>query len=232
MTDHNNINNDEALATLYQKRKAAYELPASVKESVLNKVNMTKPKYGPWWRINLRAYTQISAVIGTIAIAFVVISMQVVGNKPVSLHTQTDAMNNLQIVEIHELEPFNEIANSQRNVQALYEKSLKQKSFSSPASTQARKIQYERAQHVYLSKQADLAVHQQRYATVLQHEEGLSLLTCNQHLLKLSQEVVDMLMSGKEEMAIDFSEGQMLSLAFDSNGHIISISQEKSKTAC
>ncbi|MFT6269141.1 MAG: hypothetical protein ACJAVV_001965 [Alphaproteobacteria bacterium] len=237
MTDHNkspehDALENEAIDALYRKRKARYMSPNSIKQDVLNTLETNEPNVAPWWRINLRPYAQVSAVTCTIAVAFIVISLQVMNKDPDPLLMQASTLNSYQTVEIHELAPISDQLAKTSRARSLYEESLSSDSLSSPAKTQERQIQYQRAQSVYLARQADLAVHQQSYATVVQSEDGLSLLTCDEHLLKLSQDVVDMLLSRQSNKKIDFSKGQMLALAFDSKGHIINISQGKNRTEC
>lgn len=229
MTKQNNQHDDDALAALYEKRKARFTSPSDVKQQVLTQLATQKPIKTPWWQMNLRPFVQISALSGTLAVAFIVISIHMMNKNAVNMPLQSLALNEYQAVEVHQLAPLDDqLASAQER----YENALKNKSLSSSTRTQERQVQYQRAQNVYLARQADLVVHQQRYATIMQNEDGLDLLTCNKHLLKLSQEVVDMLLSRDDEASIDYSQGQMLSLAFDEKGHIIYISQAKSTTTC
>jgi hypothetical protein len=193
----------------------------------------------PWWHVCLSSYAQVSAITCSIAVAVIVISLQVVNKESAPLTamniSDTDIKLNTetyQIIEIHELAPTNEIIVSNTAAVRAYQESLMSKSLSSPAKTEERQIQYKRAKNMYSSRQADLVIHEQGYATIVQSNDGLSLLTCDQHLLKLTQELVDMLMSRKNEQSINFSKGQMLAIGFDRDGHIIDISQETSKTEC
>lgn len=214
--DNNNI--DASLENLYQKRKLQHVSPNVVKQEVLNTLSTNAKADTPWWKVNLKPYLQISAVAGSVAIAFIVISIQVVNKQPSPILLESADLANFQSVELHVLAPKTE--------------QLAATQFSRNSSTQERKIQYQSAQSVYMERQADLVVHQQAYATIVSSEEGLSLLTCDQNLLKLSQEVVNLLMSGQVNKGIDFSNGQMVALAFDSNGHIIDIQKQSKKTEC
>jgi hypothetical protein len=215
MTKHDTSQDDDALAILYQKRKAGHLSPDSVKQDIHNALATNKSTSTPWWRINLLPFAQMSAVTCTIAVTFIVISVQVMNKESAPL---------IAAIEIHQLGPANK--------PLIDAGPALKNSLSSPAKTKERLIQYQRAQNVYFARQADLAAHQQSYATVLQSKDGLSLLTCDKHLLKLSQEVVDMLLSVKRDKGLDFSKGQMLALVFDSKGHIIDISQKETNTEC
>lgn len=209
---------DASLEHLYQSRKLKHVSPNAVKHEVLNALAASEERSTPWWKINFKPYMQISAVACSVAVAFIVISIQVVNNKPSPLALESSNLADFQSVELHVLAPQRkQLANTQLS--------------RSMASTE-RKIQYQSAQSVYMERQADLVIHQQGYATIVNNEEGLSLLTCDKNLLKLSQEVVDLLMSGQEDKTIDFSKGQMLALKFDDNGHIIDIRKELTKTEC
>lgn len=236
MTKRNDPSDDEALSALYQQRKSRYLAPNNVQTNIREQLNIRKPAATRWWRINLLPYAQISAVSATIAIALIVIGWQVIEQRPglitqpTALHTL--ALNDYQTVEIHTFAPTSSLPLSSANARARYEESLLQPSLSSPANTTARQVQYQHAQSIYLARQNNLNVHQQSDAKVLPSDEGLVLLTCDKLLLQLSQDVVDMLMNGLEEKEIDFSAGKMLALAFDDKGHIIDITQQKSKTQC
>lgn len=216
--NHHNQDIDASLASLYQKRKLKHASPTSVKQEVLNKLTNNAEANVPWWKINLKPYLQISAVACSVAIAFIVVSVQVFNNKPSPVMLESADLASFQRVELHVLAPKTE--------------QLATSKLSSRSSTQERKVQYQSAQSSYMSRQADLVIHQQAYATIVNSEEGLSLLTCDKNLLKLSQEVVDLLMSGGESKTIDFSNGQMVALAFDRNGHIIDIRREIERTEC
>ena len=223
---------DDALSSHYQHRKAQHPSPASVRKNVINNlVNATYAKK-PWWRVNVSSYLQISAVCFTVALTFVVISMQTLNRSQSFPQTQYLALQDYVSVEIHEVVTSAESLASTKSAQTQYEESLSANSLSSLANTEQRQVQYKQAQSIYLAKQSNLRVHQQSYAMVVQSDNGLSLLTCDKHLLKLSQQVVDVLFNGLAEANIDFSKGSMLALDFDSNGHIIDITQEKSITQC
>lgn len=214
--DNNSRQNvDASLESLYQKRKLKHASPSAVKQEILDTLATSSTAATPWWKINVKPYMQISAVACSVAVAFIVISIQLVNNNPSPLALESA---DFQSVELHVLAPkAKQLANTQ---------------LSRSMATKERKVQYQSAQSVYMERQADLVIHQQAYATIVNSEEGLSLLTCDQNLLKLSQEVVDLLMSGHENETVDFSKGQMVALTFDDNGHIIDIRKEIEKTEC
>jgi hypothetical protein len=164
MTDQNNMPQDDAskhsaMAAPYQNRKARHKSPNSIKQEVLNNLATCKPKVAPWWRINLRPYAQVSAVSCTITVAFIVMGLQVMNTEPEPLMTSSTLID-YQTAEIHELAPVNDQSATTNTARSFYEKSLSSNSLSSPAKTQQRQIQYQRAQSVYLVKKADLIVHQ------------------------------------------------------------------------
>lgn len=216
--DKLNQHTDASLERLYQNRKLKHVSPSAVKKEVLSTLAAGEERNATWWKINFKPYMQISAVACSVAVAFIVVSIQVFNNQPTTLALNEPNLADFQSVELHVLAPPpKQLANSQLS--------------RTMASTE-RKIQYQSAQSVYMERQADLVIHQQGYATIVNNDEGLSLLTCDMNLLKLSQEVVDLLMSGQENSTIDFSKGQMVALKFDDNGHIIDIRKELTKTEC
>jgi len=223
----NSQDTDDALNSLYQQRKGKHTSPSAVKQALLNTLAIKERRSKPWWKMNLRSYTQVSAVACSIAVAFIVISLQMVNKPPSPMMLESAELadtSSFQSVELHVLAPETE---------QLAKRSMSQSDMSPQKSTaQERKVQYQSAQSVYRARQADLAVYQQAYATIVNSEDGLSLLTCDKSLLKLSKEVVDLLVLGQDKETIDFSDGKMVALAFDRNGHIIDISQQTSKTQC
>lgn len=217
--DNNSRQNvDASLESLYQKRKLKHTSPSAVQHEILNTLARSTTAATPWWKINFKPYMQISAVACSVAVAFIVISIQLVNNNPPPLALESADLADFQSVELHVLAPkAKQVASTQ---------------LSRSIATKERKVQYQSAQNVYMERQADLVIHQQGYATIVNSEEGLSLLTCDKNLLKLSQEVVDLLMSRHEKNTVDFSKGQMVALTFDDNGHIIDIRKEIKKTEC
>lgn len=223
---------DDVLSELYKRRKVTNQSPNSVKQNMLNNLASAQQLSKPWWKVNLLAYLQISAVCCTAALAFIVISLQMIDKEPQLNAFQTLYLKDYQTIEIHELAQANTELTGTTVARLEYEESLRTNPLSSPFKTEQRQVQYEQAQSIYLAKKSNLRVHQQSYAMVVQNDGGLSLLTCDKHLLKLSQQVVDLLLSDHTGDTIDFSQGSMLALGFDSQGHIIDITQKDVKTQC
>ena len=216
--NNSRMHTDASLESLYQNRKLKHASPNIIKQEVMNTLATSEQVTTPWWKINFKPYMQISAVACSVAVAFIVISIQVVNNKSSSPSLASANLADFQSVELHVLAP--------------QQKQLANTQLSRTIASDERKIQYQSAQSVFMERQADLVIHQQAYATIVNSEEGLSLLTCDKNLLKLSQEVVDLLMSGQENKTIDFSNGQMVALLFDNNGHIIDIRKELTRKEC
>lgn len=235
---HNHEDEQEtkvSLNALYEQRKSQHELPNSMRQNMLNTLSDNERVATPWWKISLKPYVQISAVTCSVAVAFIVISLQVVNKQAVPLKLESAGMqlqsaqlNEYRNVELHELASNEELFGDQED--ASREFAARKKSRESEKV--ARKVQYKRAQEGYLARQADINIHHQTFATIVNNEDGLSLLTCDQNLLKLSQDIVELLMSGRANKQIDFTKGQIVALAFDQNGHIIDIKNQTKKTEC
>jgi hypothetical protein len=225
---------DESLHALYQKRKRQHTSPNAVRQVVLNKLASNAQAKAPWWKINLKPYMQISAVVGSVAIAFIVVSLQMVNKQPPLVMLESTQAQALRSAEPMKLESANlaDFQSVELHVLAPNTMQVAASKLSQQSATLERKIQYQSARNGYLARQADIEIHQQSFATIVNSDEGLSLLTCDHNLLKLSQDVVDLLMSGAESKTVDFSKGQMVALSFDRNGHIIYIRNQSEKTEC
>lgn len=154
-----------------------------------------------WWQIDLGPYIQAATICSALMIAVYVISFQIL-DKEINLARKANTPASFQSVQLHVLESENITEN------------------------ESHRINYKRAYREYVNNKMQLNVHHQTVAKVILNGENkqshLQLVTCDNDLLNISREVLDLLVP----RAFDegrFYEGQMLALSFDLNGLIINI---------
>lgn len=101
--------------------------------------------------------------------------------------------------------------------------------------TLARQVKYQQANASYLQNKQDLSLFEHSYATIVNNQDGLHLLTCEQELLKISNEVLKLLTesaSPSQAQRPSFIEGNLLSLRFDEQGHIVQLVDSPERKQC
>ena len=223
---NNETNPDKNLENLYTKRKQRLTSPDELQQAIYQKLNTRSNQKQPWWKIELKQYMRASALAVCCALAFIVIHIQLTGlsdNQDIIVAQNTV---NYNYITYHVLEDEINIDSNKATDQFVEQKQKRRE------QSNQRKIEYQQASSSYFAKQNTAYTHLQTYATVIQNESGLDLLTCEKELLKISQELVDIFFSDTEANEISFSQGRMVSVSFDNKGHIIELVAEEQRNHC
>ena len=192
---------DASLHRLYENRKQSKGVPPALKQNVMAGIAQKTANTAPWWKQSFKQYVQISMVTASFALVALVIGLQMIGST-VNPKGAFDAQIVYQSIQIHEL--------TAPNTTNLI------------ASAKEQRFSYNKAYSELLAKQKSLMLKPQTHARVIQFEGELQLLSCEDELIKISQDVIN-LFYPKGDQAIDFSHGQMLTLRFEESGHIAEI---------
>jgi hypothetical protein len=216
------------LDSLYAKRKANHQAPADLKQSVFASVDEANKDAAPWWHFNLSNYTsfaKLGALTACLAILVLVVGVQMIGNQ---LEYQNQPYANkpntalvYRSIQIHVINHGED--DSATSSTALQDPQVL------IANSKEQRVIYRREFNQLLAEQKTLATQKQSIAQVLQYNGDLQLLTCQNDLLNITEEVVNLL---EPNSAAGFSEGQMLALRFDDNGHIIDMQVNSGQTQC
>lgn len=238
MTKHNESKTNESaeqsgpnsidLDSLYAKRKANHQAPTDLKQSVFASVDEANRDAVPWWHFNLNDYTsfaKLGALTACLAILVLVVGVQMIGNQ---LEYQNQPYANkpntaivYRSIQIHDINHNED--DSATSPTALQDPQVL------IANSKEQRVIYRREFNQLLAEQKNLATQKQSIAQVLQYNGDLQLLTCQNDLLNITEEVVNLLEPNSAE---GFAKGQMLALRFDGNGHIIDMRVNAAQTQC
>ncbi len=254
MSEHDN---KDALDALYQNRKRHYVSPKSIQQNMRAKLNANAKNTKPWWNIDLSSYFKISALAASVVLALLIVNTQFIDQQQTSEPILASAPLSYSSLELHVLDASTFAAKSARTAQAPVSSMIQAEadmqfdeaeelpsemarvqageSLPSQSATVAnalqKQIKYQPANANSKKSERYLQIHHTRYAHVIQNQDGLSLVTCEQVLIKISAEVLVLLQSDTKQ-TLDITQGKLLTLSFDKNGHIIDIQNQQVKTQC
>lgn len=197
---------DDDLSAKYQQRKQQYQSPTEIKTKML--AAAVEPKKA-WWHIDLGPYVQVATLCSALVIAVYVIGFQIL-DKEVSLANNPNSSIEYQTVQLHVMESEN-LGLAQVN--------------------ESNRVNYNRAYAEYVNNKLNLDIHHQTIVRVLSNTQNsdtvLQLITCDDELVNISKEVLNILIPDNSDERLSLSEGQMLALNFNSEGLIIGIRQDQ-----
>jgi hypothetical protein len=236
MSDQIDKDESKHIDALYQSRKRRYQSPDAIKTEMLNKLAHSQPQQTPWWKVDFSQYFKISALAITGALAFLVVSMQLINQQQKNTELVSLSPNDYLSIQFHVLDgsdtPNNLPAQSTNTPHGVLANNESSNNLPIANNATQRKINYQQALDGLETKQTERVLHHQTYASVVKSDSGLSLITCEQELIQISQEVMDLLFPGKTKKSIDFESGNMIALGFDDNGHIIEMREQVLKSQC
>lgn len=197
---------DHDLSTKYQQRKQRHQSPAEIKAKMLAAAEVPKKA---WWHIDLGPYVQVATLCSALVIAVYVIGFQIL-DREASLAYKPSNTIEYQTVQLHVMESENlELA----------------------LTNESNRVNYNLAYAEYINNKLNLDIHHQTIVRVLSNtqnnDEVLQLITCDDELVNISKEVLNILVPDNSNERLGLSEGQILALNFDAKGLIIGINQSQ-----
>jgi hypothetical protein len=213
---------DAELANLYMVRKHANTAPPLLKQKTFAELSSKFTKPEPWWKVNIALYAKMSGITACLALVVLVVGLQMMGAHINSVPIDGSSNDKLvyQSIQIHEFTEQLTSQNDSLNTQV-----------AQITQIQTQRINYDKAYTELIAKQKSLLQLHTMLARVLRYNGELQLVTCKDDLLKISKEVVAAVYPAKAN-DIDFLKGQMLTLRFDENGHIVDMQTNITQTQC
>lgn len=230
---------DEQLSALYQQRKQQHTAPSSIEQALQDKLRQRDSDKTPWWKFEFNNYFRFGAMAMTCALAFVVINMQtpnpterMFAENSVAMKVNSPTVYHvLETSPLEEAEPQQMYADSESRALEMKQTLESSRAMRSQQS-EDRRIKYRKAESDLLARQTTQQQIHQTYATIVSTEDGLNLLTCENELLKISQEVVNMLYNNKQTTQNKFEDGALVSLSLNSSGQIVQLLPETQQHKC
>ncbi|MDT0583980.1 MULTISPECIES: hypothetical protein [Alteromonadaceae] len=100
-----------------------------------------------------------------------------------------------------------------------------------PLASDVLRVKYDIAYREYLVGQGRIAVHHQKSATLMVSEQGWELATCENELVKVSDELLSML-AEIERIDLELVSGESVNIMYAMDGRIMSITRAKEPLRC
>ena len=201
----NKISDDE-LRAKYQQRKRQHPSPVEIKAHMLDAATVPKKA---WWHVDLGPYVQVATLCSALVIAVYVIGFQIL-DRGAALANNPSNIIDYQTVQLHVMESENLVL---------------------ARTNESNRVSYNRAYAEYVKNKINLDIHHQTIVRVLSNTQNndniLQLITCDDELVNISKEVLNILVPENTEERLGLSEGQMLALNFNAKGLIIGIDQSQ-----
>ena len=232
---------------LYAARKQRHLAPLGDKKSIIE--NASNPiRTGIWHQLiaALHAHAKNSAVFAAIAIAVVIIGFQTISYSPfqpngnssenpasspysVSNYTNPESKIVYTNVQVHSLKTENEDATAINNAERETGQNIEQEKSTGAYTTHARFL-YTKAK-IQMQKQQSIILANRELLKVVNQDAALQLVNCQNELIEVSKEALAYLANQQvnaepgsaASQSINFNEGQLLAVSFDTNGYIINI---------
>lgn len=199
---------DEQLSALYHARKRGKSSPHQIRRDVLQAAakaegqhNSLAQGFGTWIRW--------SKGLSSVAALGILVIVVWIGQSNSFLQNRSDEFVKTQYKTVNEHLLASE----------------------SPLASDVLRVKYDIAYKDYLMSKGRIAAHHQKSATLLVSEQGWELSTCENELVKVSDELLSML-AQIERIDLELASGESVNIMYAMDGRIMSITRAKEPLRC